>query len=237
MCGGKAARAVIFFPYVSRISRRRTRICAVVGVLTIACVLASEGSRAADSKPAKAVAPNELPPFSVIEQIVRRHFADKHYGDKTLISQGDVAPLFPRFVKAGWQVADRDQIIGDVLPDNDFMVQQLRTPQGRAFAAQIARYPEGYDRADRLRLLPRGERFLSDMVRGPDGYKLIQYMDMTPGGQYLGVQLSRIPEGRDFNKPTGRIYTCPQLIQRLRQSYQAEREKRKQAAAATVIVE
>lgn len=168
-----------------------------------------------------------LPAFSTIEKIVHDHFRKNHIDRRALLSRGEVQPLFAQFEKAGWKVEDEKDILDHVLADNDFMVQQLRTPQGRQFAAQIARYPEGYDRADRLRRLPRGERFLSDMVRGPDGYKLIEYMTMSPYGYNMGLMLSDTPDGRDFNQPTGRIYTSDQFLKRLRESYdRAEKKQR-----------
>ena len=62
---------------------------------------------------------------------------------------------------------------------------------------------------------------------------MFAYMVTAPGGQVLGQQLSNTKEGRDFNKPTGHIYTAEQLLKRLSESHatflaglkQAEAEK------------
>ena len=56
-------------------------------------------------------------------------------------------------------------------------------------------------------------------VTDPDGYKLFEYMTTSKGGKALGEQLSNSRRGRNFNKPTGRIYTAKGLIERLKLSH------------------
>jgi hypothetical protein len=160
-----------------------------------------------------------LPKFEKFAGIVGEYFQAKKKGPRALLSQGDVRALFPLLEKAGWKVADQNQILKQLLPDNDFMVQQFRTAGGRTFSEQIARLPGGFDRCDRLRRLPRGEGYLSDMIRGPDGYKLFQYMTETEGGTNLGIMLSEVDGGANFNRNTGRIYTIDDLVKRLKTSY------------------
>jgi hypothetical protein len=52
----------------------------------------------------------------------------------------------------------------------------------------------------------------------------------------MGEMLSQAPNGKGFNKPTGRIYTETQFIARLKQSYasaQKARAKPKRVAKTT----
>lgn len=195
---------------------RPRRLLTVLGLIVLA---SSSGNAALAAARRKVPVQASLPSFASIEKIVRDHFKEKKYKPQTLISQGDVAPLFSRFEKAGWKVEDQKEILSQVLDDKDFMVQQLRLPDAENFVAQVSQYPEGYDRTDRLRRLPRGETFLYDLIRNPGGYNMIEYMALAPGGINMGDMLSEIPEGRNFNKATGRLYTYEQFVARLHESY------------------
>lgn len=64
-----------------------------------------------------------------------------------------------------------------------------------------------------------------DLARGPDGAKLIHYMTQTSWGEQLGRQLEHTRQGRDFNQPTGRIYTLADLQRRLAESYRRQFEQ------------
>ncbi len=50
---------------------------------------------------------------------------------------------------------------------------------------------------------------------------MIQYMTTAQGGKEMGKMLSQAPQGADFNKPTGRIYTVPMLLKHLQEEYRA----------------
>jgi hypothetical protein len=84
---------------------------------------------------------------------------------------------------------------------------------------QSAGFPLAYDRMDHLERLSDGQRILDRLVDGPDGYKLIEYLTSAPGGKNMGKMLTEAPHGVDFNKPTGRIYTQEQLLDRLKESH------------------
>lgn len=178
----------------------------------------------------------ELPTYKEIAQLTRQQFAEKKLGQSTLISRGDVTPLFEQFAKLGWKVADQRAILEQVLPDNDFMVRQLRRSDAGRFVRNIEKDPQGYDRIDRMRRLPRGHIFLSDLITNPGGYKLIDYMTNSPGGYNLGTMVSKTPDGKNFNKATGRIYTVAQFEARLATSYQEELARRKRQGPNVGIV-
>ena len=165
--------------------------------------------------------PIKFPTFIAVEASVRQYFASKKLQNDDLLSKGDVRPLFDVLAKQGWNVADREQIISQLLDDKYFMVLMFKKGAGRDFAHSCARFPGGYDRLDRLSRLPHGDTFIEGLIEGPDGYKMIEYMTETPGGDVLGQQVSNAPKGRNFNDPTGRIYTTTELLMRLRESYDA----------------
>jgi len=165
--------------------------------------------------------PKKFPTFLAVEASVRQYFASKKLQNDDLLCRGDVRPLFDVLAKQGWSVADRDQIINQLLDDKYYMVRMFKKGAGRDFAHSCARFPGGYDRLDRLSRLPHGRTFIEGLIEGPDGYKMIEYMTETPGGNVLGQQVSNAPKGRNFKNPTGRIYTTDELLMRLRQSYDA----------------
>jgi len=163
-----------------------------------------------------------LPSFSAVKELVLREF-DKFpdHQPADIISRGQVEPVFRQLAGLGWQVADWREILEAVPADGDFLVKQLRTPGGRKFMRGIAKYPDAYDRLDRLGRLPYGKNTIRALIRGPGGYKLIEYMTTASGGRELGRQLSNAPKGKNFNDPTGRIYTAKLLLARLKESYTA----------------
>ncbi len=173
---------------------------------------------------AHAAAPDagSLPSFDEVRRAVETYFKGlPDFTPGALIVQSEARQAVARVEALGWHPEDAAKILNRVPADTDPLARLLRTPGGRRFGLQAARYKLGYDRIDRLLRLPRGERMVGDLIRGPDGYKMIEYMTSTPGGAYLGSQLSRAPRGSDFNRPTGRIYTMQGLLEALRESYEA----------------
>jgi len=162
----------------------------------------------------------KLPPFADVQRVVQAHFQAKpDYKPGDIIARGDIKPVFSALAQIGFEVADAKAILESVPADNDFLVTSLRSAAGRRFMQQVARYPMSYDRLDRLGRLPHGRQTVRDLIKGPDGYKMIDYMTTAHGGREMGKMLSKAPKGKDFNAPTGRIYTVDQLLKRLKQSY------------------
>jgi hypothetical protein len=163
----------------------------------------------------------KLPPFAAIEKELVAHFQGvKDHQPQDLISRDQAAAVLERVAKIGWQVADADEILEQVLSEASPLVKRLRTKEGRKFMRQAAGYPQAYDRLDHLERLPDGQRILKQLIDGPDGYKLIEYLTTAPGGENMGKMLSSTPKGRKFNQSTGRIYTQEQLLARLKHSYE-----------------
>jgi hypothetical protein len=118
----------------------------------------------------------------------------------------------------GLPLADADEILAATVGPDEFLTQQLRTPNGMRFMRRIAKLNDGYDRVDRLIRLPQGRQTVLALIANPRGDQLIEYMITTPGGKELGRMLSQDPRGTNFNRITGRIYTASLLLDRLAQS-------------------
>jgi hypothetical protein len=168
-----------------------------------------------------------LPEFSWVRECVRRDFSNiTDYRPGDILSQSDVTPIFEHLRLMGWDVKEEKGILGQVPQDGDFVVRQLRTEPGRKFMHKISGYPLAYDRLSRLATLPGGRQMVHDLIKGKGGDEMVRYLTTSEGGANLGKMLERTPKGVDFNAPTGRIYTAEQLLQRLKKSYDAERERR-----------
>jgi len=124
-----------------------------------------------------------LPPFKLVKETTLRHFsmlADYRPGD--IITRSEVEPLFPHLKRMGWAMADRKTILHRVPADNDFLVRQLRTRQGRTCMREITNYPNAFDQLDRLSRLPNGLRTVRDLIQTEGGSKVIKYFTTTPDG-------------------------------------------------------
>jgi hypothetical protein len=178
---------------------------------------------AADKKPAT----GKFPTFEKVQETVERQLAaNRSYQPGDLITVSVVEMLFRKLEKINWKVADRKDILKQVLPDSDWMARQFSGDRGREFMRHIADLPGGYDRVDRLRRMPYGQQQIVNLIGGPDGYKLFEYMTTTQGGRNMGKMLSQGVNGENFNQPTGRIYTELDLVKRLKKSYDREAVRR-----------
>ena len=160
-----------------------------------------------------------IPPLEKIKQTVLGYFKDQpNYRPGDLITRKKVEPLLVRLQKMGLPLPEKKELLDAVPAEGEFLAKQLSTPAGQRFMRHISRYPNAYDRVDRLSRLPRGQQTVRDLIRGPDGYKMIEYMTTAAGGKALGKMLSNSPNGKRFNAPTGRVYTAKILLKRLKQS-------------------
>jgi hypothetical protein len=164
-----------------------------------------------------------LPKFEKIEAAVWQYFESQgNFQASMLITKEQVEPLLGGLARMGFILSDTKSILDKLPTGDEYLVKELYTPAGRKFMEDIAKYPDAYDRLDRLIRLPHGRQTVHDLVKGPDGYKMIQYMTTTPGGKEMGKMLSNAPKGANFNKPTGRIYTVPMLLTQLEEQYRAK---------------
>ncbi|MBI3465787.1 MAG: hypothetical protein HY000_22450 [Planctomycetes bacterium] len=156
---------------------------------------------------------------------MRKHFTDARGFEKSdLISRSQAEPVFNKLAELGWAVADKAAILSALPADSDLIVKELRSPQGRKFMRSIASYPDAYDRLDKLSQLPEGKSSIRTLIKGPGGNKLLDFLTSSTGRPQAGELLAHSPEGHDFNRATGRLYTLDALVERLEQSYRAAAE-------------
>jgi hypothetical protein len=173
------------------------------------------------------VPPGKFPTFEKVQQTVEKQFSlNRGYRSGDLITTSDVESVFRKLEKINWKVADRKDILKQVLSSSDWMARQFSTNSGRDFMRHVSDLPGGYDRVDRLRRMPYGQQQIAALIQGPDGYKMFEYMTTTPGGKNMGLMLSQGVNGADFNGSTGRIYTELDLLKRLKKSYDREAVRR-----------
>ncbi len=162
-----------------------------------------------------------MPAFAVVNNAWQRHFAvTDEFKKGDLITRDQVKPLLAEIESLGWNIADRQDILSRALSAKEFLVTELRgSKKGLAFMRAVSGLPHAYDRLDHLVRIPRGKQTVHDLIHKVGGAELIQYLTTTEGGKSLGKMLAETPNGRDFNKPTGRIYTADQLLDQLEASY------------------
>jgi hypothetical protein len=144
-----------------------------------------------------------------------------------------VQPVFRSTELLGWKVADSAAISNSVLPDSNYLVQEFRTPDGRTFMRKVAGEPLAFDQLDQISRLPGGKLMIKDFLRFPNSDLTFTKKSSVDVGRYARFQPPRngtltAPAETDLDKPTGRIYTVDALLARLRQSYDAEVQRREQ---------
>jgi len=190
--------------------------------VSLTFVLLLGGAAFAASQNELPVKTKPIPPFTEVEKSVQEYFkAIKGFQKNDLLTRKMVEPLLKQLQKSGLPLSDAAQILAKVPSEDEFLAVQLSSERGRQFMRRISKYPDGYDRVDRLSRMPHGQQTIRDLIRGPGGEKMIEYMTTTTGGTELGNQLSNSPTGKQFNEPTGRIYTMSLLLERLQRSHAA----------------
>jgi len=191
-----------------------------VVLFVMLCLIGPARGNANDSSDAAKKTPTKtIPPPDLLKKAVYQHFASlPEFRRGDLITRDQVAPLLDQFELLGWTTTDPRQIIGQILPERDFLAKQLRgSKKGIAFMRSISSMPQAFDKLDRLARLPGGEQTVHDLIHKKGGGGLIEYLTTTRGGQEMGRLLGHTPKGYGFNKPTGRIYTVELLLARLEQ--------------------
>lgn len=169
------------------------------------------------AEPARRV---EKPTLPEVAQFASQFLQEKAgYQPGHLVTQSGVVKLLDALEAKGWQVRERDKLIARVLKDDEFLVRQFSDEAGQAFLRRIEHLPGGIDRVDRLSQLPQGEMSVNDLIRKvPNGAEWIEAMTTTRRGEIEGERLSNAEAGRNFNEPTGRLYTLEALAQAIFES-------------------
>jgi hypothetical protein len=172
---------------------------------------------------AEAASSDKKPRWEDLSKVIDAYFAQvSGHIPNGIITQTEIEPLWDKLAKAKWQIsqADRDEITKLIPTNKEFLVKQLHTSKGRSFMRKVAsKYPEIYDRLDRLARTSGGGRpAVSGLIAAPDADLTVKYM-FSKGGEQSWAAL--MPDKKTFNKPTGRIYTAEALKSRLQELYQS----------------
>lgn len=175
--------------------------------------------------PARSVsAESKLPDWQKVREAAEKHFGkQRDRQPRDIISRSDVSGVLLEIEKTGWQVPDQNSLLDQVLGDQHVLVATLRSPKGRRFMSQISGRTGMYDRLDRVSEAAGGAQLIRDIVKLPDGEKYAKpksgggvpdLVDLLP--KNASGKTRRIP---DYDKPTGRLYTVDDLLNRLNQIY------------------
>lgn len=171
-----------------------------------------------------------------IEQVTKAFFAklpDRQPGD--IVSQADVKQLLKALNSKGWQVPGEAQLLDKVPSDGELLVRTLRSPEGLKFMRKVSGNALIYDRLDRISRESGGPQLISGLIKLPDGEKYSN-TKLPRGVPNLLDLLPKNASGKtrtikDYDKPTGRIYTVDQLVEQLREREQASKDKPRSGSA------
>jgi hypothetical protein len=172
----------------------------------------------------EAVQAQSAPPWKEIEVQLDDLFADlEGWEQHDLVSRRQVKAVLDELQQLFGELPDADALLEDTLDDQDFLVVQLTSPAGRRFMRSVSEEKLIYDRLDRIAREAGGPALIRNLIRLPDGEVFVRSSRAAtvPGLLELlpkrGNGKSR--RVRDFDKPTGKIYTAEHLKGRLQAIY------------------
>lgn len=167
-------------------------------------------------------APPQASPASAAEQLVDMYFESfENHRQHDLITRAQVQPLAGKLRELGYSADQVRELIVDTLPENDFLAAQFRTDSGRRFMRKVSSQKLIYDQLDRIAREAGGKALIKHLIRLPDGEQFVRSgrPATTPGMiELLPKQGSgKTRRVRDYDRPTGKIYTAEHLKARLRE--------------------
>lgn len=194
---------------------RRTWLVAhywVVGMLLAVVLMPSAGA-----------AERNAPTMEQVEKVIADHLARKRdYQPGDLITRADMEPIFNRLLELGVEPANRETLYDQFLPYNSFLASELSMPAGRKFMRQVSKYPNVYDRLERLSWMPAGRELIREMTQRADGPEVLLSLTTPQGAKAVEQIMAGDIRGQNFHLPTGHIHTAEQLIQQLRESHKQD---------------
>ncbi len=172
-------------------------------------------------------AETNLPTWPTVRDTVTKYFAAKPgHRPFDLISQNDVEPVFDELRRIGLPPRDVEAAADGFLPSNSILVVTLSSEPGRAFMRKVSKFPEAYDRLERLTWLEGGQNILRELIANPNGPKQVERWTTTAGAKEMAAKVAKDPRGMNFSLPTGHMHTAEQLIEELKRNHdEAAREK------------
>jgi hypothetical protein len=167
------------------------------------------------------------PTAGQIRQVIANHFVTlPDYKPGDLITEKDVKAVLEEMSNQGWQVPQSKVLSTSALKEGDALVGLLSTKDGKRLMRKVASYKLVYDRMDRVARVSGGQRMIRDLAKLPDGERYVKMQ--TPAG--VPDMLALLPKKRsgqvrsikDYDKPTGRVYTEQDLALRIFQLFNAK---------------
>ncbi len=175
---------------------------------------------------------SKQPSPATIRTIAARHLAQKEgYKSGDLITKKDVPPILKQLATSYGQVPDQKKILEDLLSDTSVLASYSSTARGGQFMRKVACDKLIFDRLDRISRVSGGKALLRDIAKLPDGPRYAK-LKHTPGVPNLLDLLPKNRSGKtrtvkNYKKPTGRIYTQKDLVERITKSYANVKNKKK----------
>ncbi len=191
-------------------------------LLLLAAALVWLGS----ARPASA----QIPSWEQVEKTFRKHYPAPVAGQggaqpPPLVTYDTARRIFYELWEQRWNVSDQAEILKQVTPNNSFLAQQCLSAGGQKFLKQAGDPQTVFDRLERLSRLPEGQQKIRDLMAGPQGHHdMLAYMLGSQGSKLLIEGAVDHPDARDFNKPTGKIYSPEALLERIKKSHQYDVE-------------
>ncbi|MCA9228940.1 MAG: hypothetical protein KDA47_25160, partial [Planctomycetales bacterium] len=141
-----------------------------------------------------------------------------------LLSQAEVSPLFESMSKQiHWEPADRAELLRRVPAASEFLVQQLRSERGTLFMRKVAGEELIYDRLDRISRESGGQALIRDLIKLPDAERYAKKETARAVPDLVELlprkRNSRDRVVKDYDQPTGRLYTIDAFMAALKASY------------------
>ena len=159
----------------------------------------------------------------IVSQFVAKHDLPRN----AVISHKDVLPLLGALESQG-MIFDRKELLHMIPTDESSLVRLLRTQNGRKFIGQTSKNKLMFDRLERILNERGGERLLRDLMKLPDAARYAK-IDTGPGVPDLVDFLPKTRSGKtrrvkDYNKPTGQLYTFGDVIDYLAKQVSSSRK-------------
>ncbi|MCA9219215.1 MAG: hypothetical protein KDA71_02745 [Planctomycetales bacterium] len=166
-----------------------------------------------------------FPSWGQVLGLAEIHFQSLPDFERTdLLSQAEVSPLFESMSKQiHWEPADRAELLRRVPATSEFLVQQLRSERGTLFMRKVAGEELIYDRLDRISRESGGQALIRDLIKLPDAERYAKKETARAVPDLVELlprkRNSRDRVVKDYDQPTGRLYTIDAFMAALKASY------------------
>ena len=172
--------------------------------------------------------PPPLMDWKTMEQITNQWLdSQPPRGYAKLIVWEDIAPLLEEVQKKGWAMPYARHLEAVMVKRSDFLAQFAASESGARWLNAAGGSQLLLDRVERVAKVEHGQRTLRDVAKLPNGSKFAgaKPQNFMPGlVDLLPLKGGKRPEIKDYDKPTGRLYTREQVMQYLHKLHEASQK-------------